>query len=219
MDRVQRNLLGTCAAFGLLAIAPALHAVDDDLARKTRQLDEHTQTLKREVLELGRNIAYLAWVGGVKPVGDPRQSGNRSFNLKALSDDTVRMGQALALLEDGVLSPPGFQMVVFTSLDANEDFELHEVTLKIDDKLVMRRRYEADETAALREGGAHRLYIGNVPEGRHQLTAFVIGARGGKKPQQENLSMQFDKAHQRKTIELRVSSFLGATRINAKEWE
>jgi hypothetical protein len=218
MDRTRIHIFLT-ALCAWLAIAPAAYAVDDDTARKTRKLDEQTQALKREVLELGRNIAYLAWVGGVKPVGDPKQSGNTRFNLKALSDDTVRMGQALALLEDGVLSPPGFQMVVFASLEAKEDFELQEITLILDDKLVMRRRYNADEVMALRDGGAHRLYIGDLPEGRHRLTAFVIGGRGNKKAQQESTTVEFTKAKERKTIELRVTSFMGGTRVNAKEWE
>ncbi len=201
------------------AFAVPAHAADDDTARKTRKLDEQTQALKREVLELGRNIAYLAWVGGVKPVGDPQTSANTRFNLKALSDDTVRMGQALASLEDGVLSPPGFQLVVFTSLDANENFDLQEITLKIDDKIVVRRRYTPEETAGLRQGGTHRLYIGNLAEGPHRINAFVISARGDKKPQQEKSEIKFVKARERKTIELRLTSFLGGTRINTKEWD
>jgi len=165
------------------------------------------------------NSIFLAWVGGVKPVGDPQSSPKSSFNLKALSDDTVRMGQALASLEDGVLSPPGFQLVVFTSLDATEDFNLREVTLKIDGKIVIRRRYTPEETAGLRQGGAHRLYVGNLPEGSHRLSAHAIGARGEKKPQQESAEIQFTKARQRKTIELRLTSFLGGTHVNAKEWD
>lgn len=202
----------------MLITAASAHA-DDDLASKTRKLDEQTQALKREVLELGRNIAYLAWVGGVKPPGDPKSSSNTRFNLKALSDGTVRMGHALALLEDGVLSPPGFQFVVFTSLNAKEDFELREITLKLDDKIVMRRRYSPEETAALRQGGAHRLYVGNIPEGDHRLNAYVIGARSGKKPQQEESEIEFTKARDRKTIELRVEGSLGGANIEAKEWD
>ncbi len=219
MDRTRKCLLTLCVLCLGTAVPAASQPADASLASKTRKLDEQTQSLKREVLELGRNIAYLAWVGGVKPVGDPTQSGKTRYNLKALSDETVHMGQTLALLEDGVLSPPGFQLVVFTSLEAKEDFDLEEITLKIDDKMVMRRKYSDEETAALRQGGAHRLYIGDLPDGQHQLTVYAIGRRGEKKRQQENTTIKFNKVHERKTIELRLTSFMGGMRINPKEWD
>lgn len=204
---------------GLLMLAGTTHAADNDLDRKIRALDEQTQNLKREVLELGRNIAYLAWVGGVKPSVDPASGKTARFNLKALSDDTVRMGQALGNLEDGVLAPPGVQLVVFVSLEEASGFDLREITLKLDDTLVMRRSYLPEEIAALRQGGAHRLYIGNVADGTHRLTAFFISETAKKKLQSDSYSTEFTKAHDRKTLELRVSSLFGNAHIDSKEWD
>lgn len=204
-------LWSTLAAFAL----PAL-AADADVTRKMRALDEQTQVLKREVLELGRNIANLAWVGGVKPASDPGEKNPR-FNLKALSDETVRMGQSLTRLEDGVLAPPGIQLVVFASLDAGEGFELREISLSIDNKTVARRNYSPEELAALRAGGAHRLYIGGLPDGVHQISGNVVS--GGKTQKTNSFSTQFTKIADRKTIELRISSFFGGTSVNTKEWD
>lgn len=201
-------------AFATLTAVASAHGADPDIAKKTRELDERTQALKREILELGRNIAYLSWVGGVKPAGDLKNEQPSRYNLKALSDDTVRMGQSLALLEDGVLSPPGFQLVVFASLDAAPEYELRDITLKLDDKIVMRRRYEAAEIFALRQGGAHRLYIGDLSEGKHKLEAFVISARDGK-PRQDVASVTFVKRQDRKTLELKISG----SRVNPEEWD
>ena len=195
---------------------PAALAADTDQVRKTRALDEQTQALKREVLELGRNIANLAWVGGVKPVGDPGEKNPR-FNLKTLSDETVRMGQSLTRLEDGVLAPPGIQLVVFTSLDAGENFELHEITLNVDGTPVARRSYLREDVAALRQGGAHRLYIGNLPEGAHQLSGTLVS--GGKTPHTNTFTARFTKMADRKTIELRVSNSFGGANVTAKEWD
>ena len=200
-----------CATF----VSPA-QADDESLARKTRALDVQTQTLKREVLELGRNLANLAWVGGVKPAGNPAEKNPR-FNLKTLSDETVRMGQSLTRLEDGVLAPPGIQLVVFTSLEANESFELHEITLSVDDTLVARRTYLREEVAALRQGGAHRLYSGSLPEGVHQLSGTVVS--GGKTQHTNTFSTRVTKMGDRKTIELRVSSGFGGADVSAKEWD
>jgi hypothetical protein len=209
------------ASVGCATFCPPQFAYgsDDELLRKTRALDEQTQALKREVLELGRNLAYLAWVGGVKPVGDPTRERNQTFNLKALRDDTVRMGHTLALLEDGVLAPPGIQLVVFASLDAGSEFALHEITLKLDDKIVMRRKYLPEEVAALRGGGTHRLYVGDLREGGHRLTAFAISATGDAKPRQESVTFDLTKGPDRKTVELRISSFFNSARINVKEWD
>ena len=201
----------SCAIF-----VPAALAEDESLARKTRALEEQTQLLKREVLELGRNLANLAWVGGVKPAGDPAQKNPR-FNLKALSDDTVRIGQSLVRLEDGALTPPGIQLVVFTSLDASESFELREITLSIDNTVIARRSYLAEEVAALRQGGAHRLYSGSLPEGVHQLSGTVVS--GGKTQHTNTFSTRFTKIGDRKTIELRVSSAFSGANVNSKEWD
>lgn len=211
-NSAHRLLLGII--FTMLTV-PAV-AAETDFARKTRVLDEQTQALKREVLELGRNIANLAWVGGVKPAGDPAEKNTR-FNLKALSDEAVRMGQSLTRLEDGVLSPPGIQLVVFASLDAGESFDLREITLNVDDKPVARRSYLPEEVAALRKGGAHRLYIGGLPEGVHQLDGTVVS--GGKTRQTSKFTARFTKVAERKTIELRISNFLGSASIAAKEWD
>ena len=200
----------------LATLTPPALAADADLARKMRVLDEQTQTLKREVLELGRNIANLAWVGGVKPAGDLAEKNPR-FNLKALSDETVRMGQSLTRLEDGALAPPGIQLVVFASLDAGEGFELREITLNVDDKLMARRSYLPEEVAALRQGGAHRLYIGGLAEGVHQISGTVVS--GGKTRQTNTFSARFTKIADRKTIELRISNFLGGANVTTKEWD
>lgn len=203
----------------LLPLACVAHAAETDLNQKIRALDEQTQTLKREVLELGRNIAYLAWVGSVKPASDGVDNKTTRYHLKALSDDTVRMGQALGRIEDGVLAPPGIQLVVFVSLENNEGFDIREITLKLDDTLVMRRTYLPEELAALRQGGAHRLYIGDVAEGPHRLTAFVISETGKNKLQNDTFKIEFTKAHDRKTVELRIASLFGNTRISSKEWD
>lgn len=203
----------------LVASTFATHAAENDLNSKIRALDEQTQALKREVLELGRNIAYLAWVGGVKPASNDTNDKTMRYNLKALSDGTVRMGQALGRLEDGVLAPPGVQLVVFVSLENTAGLTLREITLKLDDTLVMRRTYLPEEIAALRAGGAHRLYIGNVADGPHRLTAFVISETEKKKLQSDAYSTEFTKARDRKTVELRIDSLFGNARISSTEWD
>lgn len=201
----------------LLALCALPARADDaDVARKMRALDEQTQNLKREVLELGRNIANLAWVGGVKPASDLAEKNPR-YNLKALSDETVRMGQSLTRLEDGVLAPPGIQLVVFASLDSSDGFELREITLSIDDKPAARRSYLPDEVAALRQGGAHRIYIGGLADGVHKISGTVTS---GSKTQKSNaFSTSFTKTANRKTLELRIATFMSGASVTTKEWD
>ncbi len=214
---IMRNFTPHLCLWIITALfAPPALAEDAELARKMRALDEQTQKLKREVLELGRSLANLAWVGGVKPGSDPSDK-NARFNLKTLSDETVRMGQSLTSLEDGALAPPGIQLVVFASLDAGESFELREITLNIDNKLVARRSYLPEEVAALRQGGAHRLYIGSLPEGTYQITGSVMF--GTKSPQTTTFLTPVVKTANRKTLEVHVLNFLGGTSVSTKEWD
>lgn len=211
-------------SFALLLFCIATQAVsapaaDADLARKTRSLDEQTQALKREILELGRNIAYLAWVGSVKPDAGEVDTKTTYYNLKALNDGTLRMGQALSRLEDGVLSPPGIQLVVFLSLDNEDVVNIREITLKLDDKLIVRRSYPAAEITALLKGGTHRLYTGNIPEGVHRLAATIVSEGKKKKLYSGPFLTEFNKGQTRKTLELHVTSRFGNARINSKEWD
>lgn len=202
----------TAIAVAPCAAAAAAAAKDKTppLLEQTRELDNMTQSLKKEVLELGRNLAYLAWVGGVRT--------NYDRGGIVLSKDTLKVGETLARLEDGLLTPPGIQLVVFVSLNTPASFHLKQLSLFVDGEVVKSRPYTSDEVALLKKRGTHRLYVGNIKEGPHRLNLAMTG-RSGKEVFLKQVSYEFKKGQDRKTLEARISGLFGKPSIKIKEWD
>ena len=74
--------------------------------------------------------------------------------------------------EEELLFPANTQVAVFVSMDIGEFFALDSLTLKIDNKEVANYLYTPREAEALLKGGVHRVYLGNLKVGEHQLVAF-----------------------------------------------
>ncbi len=208
----RASLPYACLLICLALPAATRAAADQDLLTQTRALDNRTQVLKKEVMELGRKLAYLAWVGGVRP----QQHGKQRNQV--LSNDMLKVGQTLARLEDGLLAPPGIQLVVFVSVAAPQNFDIQQLQLKLGRDVVQKRSYNESELDALRKGAAQRLYIGNIPEGSNLLNISMT-AHKGKKEYFTHDSYPFTKGHDRKTIEIHIGAGLGKPDIDFKEWD
>lgn len=182
--------------------------------KRTKHLEEHTQTLKKDVIKLGRFLSDLAWVGSVRTI---KGSAKNVRSKNALSRDLLGLGQTLTKLEDGLLTPPGFQLIVFLSMDTSKDFFLNQVNFEIDGKIVHSRKYKKNEMKAFHMGGAHRLYIANLPEGKHTITAYYLGGIDSDSEYQGKKSLTFHKGATRKTVEFRLSSLIGKPNFMIKE--
>ena len=185
--------------------------------KRTNHLDERTKTLKRDVIKLGRFLSDLAWVGSVRTSKSNSKTNTKSRNKNALSRDLLGLGQTLTKLEDGLLTPPGFQLIVYLSTDTRKNFRLNQVNFEIDGKIVHSRQYTDRENMALQQGGAHRLYITNLTNGKHTVTAYYQGGAKNKNQYQGKKSFSFNKKAQRKTIEFKLSSLIGKPSFNVKE--
>lgn len=62
---------------------------------------------------------------------------------------------------------------MYLSLDVGVYFQLDAVELVIDDETATHYLYTERQVNALKRGGVQRLYMGNVNQGAHQLTAFL----------------------------------------------
>jgi len=190
-------------------------SLDSPSSQRIQYLDNYTQTLKNEVIHLGRFLSDLAWVGSI-----PSSNSKKAAKSKnTLSKDLLMLGQTLTGLEDGLLTPPGFPLVVFLSLNASDDFILREINLSVNGKKVQSRKYKAKEVQALHKGGAHRLYIANLPEGKHEITVSYVGGTGNKSEHQNKKSFSFKKTSKRKTLEFKLASFFGSPEFTMKEWD
>lgn len=187
-------------------------------SQRIQYLDNYTQTLKKEVIQLGRSLSDLAWVGSVRSVkSDKTLNSGKSKNV--LSGDLRALGETMTELEDGLLSPPGFQLVLFLSLNTSDEFILREINIDINGKPIQSRKYNNKEVQTLQKGGAHRLYIANLTDGKHQLTASYVGGTGNSSEYQSKKSFSFEKTSKRKTLELNLSSFTGEPQFSIKEWD
>ena len=144
-----------------------LLAADEAASRdEFRSLDENVQDLKKEVLDLNRD---------------------------------------LFLLEEELLFPANSQVAFFISMDVGEYFELDSVNLKIDGKEVSNYLYTSREVKALLRGGVHRVHMGNLKVGEHELVAVFTGEGPHIRDYRRGATLNFSKGIGAKYVELKIS--------------
>jgi hypothetical protein len=170
--------LGALAAMLLSGVAHAQEAPAAD----TRALDEEIQTLKKEVVDLNRE---------------------------------------LFMLEEELLFPANTQVAVFVSMDVGAFFALDTVQLRIDQKEVANYLYTPREAGALVKGGVHRVYIGNLKVGEHELVAFFSGKGPNERDYRRGATLKFEKGIGAKYLELKISDRQRRAQpeFEIKDWE
>jgi hypothetical protein len=157
--------------------------IDEAMAMaEFRSLDEDVQSLKKEVLDLNRD---------------------------------------LFLLEEELLFPANSQVAFFISMDVGEYFELDSINLKIDGKEVSNYLYTDREVKALLRGGVHRVHMGNLKVGDHELVAVFTGEGPHIRDYRRGATLNFEKGIGAKYVELKITD--RATKqqpeFEIKEWE
>jgi hypothetical protein len=148
------------------AASPAQDASDAAAAGDFRSLDQEVQSLKKQVLDLNRELFTL---------------------------------------EEELLFPANTQIAVFVSMDVGEFFALDSVTLKLDNKEVANYLYTEREAQALLRGGVHRVYIGNLKAGEHELIALFSGQGPNARDYRRGATLKIEKGVGAKYIELKIS--------------
>jgi hypothetical protein len=151
-------------------------------AASTRGLDEEIQTLKKEVIDLNRE---------------------------------------LFMLEEELLFPANTQLAVFVSMDVGEFFALESVQLRIDQKEVANYLYTPREAEALVKGGVHRVYLGNLKVGEHELVALFSGKGPNERDYRRGATIKFEKGIGAKYLELRINDRQRRAQpeFEIKDWE
>lgn len=132
---------------------------------------------------------------GAAPPGD---------DLEAVKKDLVALKRDLTILEEDLLFPASSQVAVFLSMDVGEFFQLDAVTVKLDGKEVTHHLYTDRQIDALLRGGVQRLYLGNVNQGRHELTAFFTGRGPSDRDYRRAATVEFDKGFEPAFVELAI---------------
>ena len=145
--------------------------------------------------------AAAAAVAG-EPPADTRALDETVQDLKK---DVVDLNKELFVLEEELLFPANTQVAVFVSMDIGEFFALDSLTLKIDNKEVANYMYTPREAEALLKGGVHRVYLGNLKVGEHQLVAFFAGKGPNNLDYKRGANLKFEKGVGAKYLELKIT--------------
>jgi hypothetical protein len=145
----------------------------------------------------GAEIAVSA-----EPPADTRALDETVQDLKK---DVVDLNKELFVLEEELLFPANTQVAVFVSMDIGEFFALDSLTLKIDNKEVANYMYTPREAEALLKGGVHRVYLGNLKVGDHQLVAFFAGKGPNNLDYKRGANIKFEKGVGAKYLELKIT--------------
>jgi len=125
--------------------------------------------------------------------------------VQDLKKDVVDLNKELFVLEEELLFPANTQVAVFISMDIGEFFALDSLTLKIDNKEVANYMYTPREAEALLKGGVHRVYLGNLKVGEHQLVAFFAGKGPNNLDYKRGANLKFEKGVGAKYLELKIT--------------
>ncbi len=141
--------------------------------------------------------------------------------VQGLKKDVVDLNRELFVLEEELLFPANTQVAVFLSMDVGDFFALDSVTLKIDQKEVINYLYTPREVEALLKGGVHRLYLGNLKVGKHELVAFFGGKGPNDRDYKRGATLRFEKGIGAKYLELKINDRQRRQQpeFEIKDWE
>lgn len=177
----------------------------------------------------GDTPASTAQTPGAPAGEEQSQGGDESgTDTRALDEDVqdlkqqvVDLNKDLFMLEEELLYPASTQVAVFVSMDVGDFFALDSVQLKIDNKEVENYLYTPREVEALMKGGVHRLYVGNLKVGPHELVAFFTGKGPDDRDYKRGASFKFEKGIGGKYLELKITDRQRALQpeFEIKDWE
>lgn len=151
----------------------------------------------------------------------PADTRGLDQEVQGLKKDVVDLNRELFVLEEELLFPANTQVAVFVSMDVGDFFALDSVTLKIDQKEVINYLYTPREVEALLKGGVHRLYLGNLKVGRHELVAFFSGKGPNDRDYKRGATLKFEKGIGAKYLELKINDRQRRQQpeFEIKDWE
>lgn len=125
--------------------------------------------------------------------------------VQDLKKQVLELNRDLFQLQEELLFPSNTQFTVFLSFDIGNYFNLDAVQLKLDNKIIANHLYTERELNALKRGGTQRLYLGNLPSGKHELVAFFTGKGPKGRDYRRGSSIKFKKSSDPQFIELQIT--------------
>jgi hypothetical protein len=158
---------------------------------------------------------------GAAETAPPGDFKSMDQEVQSLKKDVLDLNRELFVLEEDLLFPANTQIAVFVSMDVGEFFALDSVTIKLDNKEVANYLYTEREAQALLKGGVHRVYIGNLKTGDHELLALFTGQGPHARDYRRGATVKIEKGVGAKYIELKISDRASKAQPEfiVKQWE
>jgi hypothetical protein len=137
--------------------------------------------------------------GAEAPAGAPIPG-----DLEDVKKTLLALKRDLVILEEDLLFPASSQVAVFLSMDVGDFFQLDSVTVKINGDEVAHHLYTDRQVDALHRGGVQKLYVGNVKQGSHRLTAFFTGRGPSGRDFRRAATVEFEKSFDPAFVELAI---------------
>ena len=150
-----------------------------------------------------------------------QQPASVANQVQDLKNTVIKLNRDLFILEEELLFPANTQVAFFVSMDVGEFFQLDTIELKIDDKTVANYLYTDRQIDALFRGGVQRLFVGNVRNGEHEVSAFFTGRGPKGRDYKRAVSYRFEKDSNAKYLELKIndSERMHQPEFTVKEWQ
>lgn len=141
--------------------------------------------------------------------------------VQDLKQEVLELNRDLFVLEEELLFPANTQFTVFLSMDKGQLFNLDSVQLRLNDKIVANHLYTEQELQALLRGGVQRVYMGNLPSGRHELIAYFTGTGPKGRDFRRGTTIALDKSSSPKFVELKIvdDQSKQQPKFDVKVWE
>lgn len=140
--------------------------------------------------------------------------------IQTIKQQTLELNRDLFILEEELLFPSNTQMAIYLSMDVGTFFALDAVKLSIDGVVVSNYLYTERQVDALQRGGVHRLHMGNVKQGSHEVVAVFTGRGPKGRDYRRATKLVVEKNSSAKNLELKIrdSESLQQPEFVVKEW-
>ena len=144
-----------------------------------------------------------------------------SKDIEDLKRAALELNRDLLILEEELLFPASTQVVLFLSMDVGNFFKLDSVKVSINDKVVASHLYTNRQNHALIKGGIQRLYMGNLKNGEHEVTAIFTGLGPDNREYKRGATTIISKQDDLKMLELKIQDSAKNMQpdFKFKEWE
>jgi hypothetical protein len=173
--------------------------------------------LPRPLWLLPLTLSLLTWSGLARGT---EEAISLNQEVQSIKQQVLELNRDLFILEEELLYPSNTRLSVFLSLDVGEFFTLDAVKLTVDGTVVTHYLYTERQLSALQRGGVHRLYMGNIKAGEHEIVAVFTGKGPKGRDYRRGTQLLIEKTSGGKNLELKIvdSSALQQPEFLVKEW-